>query len=223
VSRQRGAERGVPRLGELHEPRWLPEHHVTVVRGIRVTSVARTLFDLAGVPGARSERIERAVDNAIARSPAVLPRLHAMLDELAAPGRPGITIMRAILEERPAGTSAGIRAGGAGHRHRAAGRGRRHRSTPGDLGGQHWIGRVDLELVDAPVVVEADSALHHSSKSDVDRDQRRDRALGRLGLVVVRVTDEEAFQRPWLVASRVLAARQRATLATAGGALAPPA
>jgi hypothetical protein len=88
-------------LATVHEPRLLLLHHCTVLDGIPVTTPARTLFDLAGI--AHPGRVERAVDNALSRSPALLPRLHAMLPEMAQRGRTGITLMREILAARPAG------------------------------------------------------------------------------------------------------------------------
>ncbi len=72
-----------------------------------------------------------------------------------------------------------------------------------DLGGESWIGRVDLRVEEAPVVVEVDSAVHHTSPSDRERDRRRDEQLAELGLTVVRVTEEDVFLRPWAVPLRV--------------------
>ncbi len=202
VSRPRRAARGLPMLGELHEPVLLPTSHVTTLDGIPVTSVARTLFDLAGAPGIHEKRIERATDNAISLSPPVLPMLHAMLDELGGRGRPGVGIMRELLSERPLGyvpPASGLEARVIDLLD-AAGIATRRQV---DLGGENWIGRVDLLVVGARLVVEADSALHHTSKSDRERDARRDEHLRGIGLEVVRITDEQAFRRPWLVAPRV--------------------
>lgn len=205
VSRPRRAQRGLPRVGELHEPCLLPEHQVTVIDGLRVTTLTRTLFDLAGVPGSRIERTERAVDNAIARNPAVLPALRRMLAELAAPGRPGIVDMRTILEERPEGyvpPASGLEARAIAILEEAG----IVADRQVDLGGESWIGRVDLRVVGTSVVVEVDSALHHASRSDRERDRQRDEKLAALGLTVVRVTDQEVFSRPWAIAPRVAAA-----------------
>jgi very-short-patch-repair endonuclease len=202
ISRSRGAERGAPMVGQLHESRLLPEHHVTVLDGLRVTTLPRTVFDLAGVRGARFERTKRAAENAVSRNPAVLSALRRMLRELAACGRPGIADMREILDGWPPNyvppasglearaivllEEAGIVA---------------HRQV--DLGGDSWIGRVDLKVKGAPVVVEVDSVVHHTSPSDRERDRRRDEQLAELGLTVVRITEEEVFTRPWAVPLRV--------------------
>ncbi len=83
-----------------------------------------------------------------------------------------------------------------------------------DLGGENWIGRVDLRIQGAPVVVEIDSVVHHSAPSDRERDRRRDEQLAELGLTVVRVTEEEVFMRPWVVPLHVGEAIARAREST---------
>src|SRR5690606_27410498 len=62
-SRERGRP-GRGALGVVHQPRLLLPEHVLELDGIRTTTPARTLFDLAGVlhPG----RVERALDNMLA-------------------------------------------------------------------------------------------------------------------------------------------------------------
>lgn len=206
VCRPRGTTRTRPNFGELHESTWLPPAHVTTVDGIPVTGVGRTVFDLAGVVGMKPARVERTLENAVSLSPAVLPRLHALLAELAGRGRPGVALMRELLDERPLGyipPASGLEARVIALLEEA-GVATRRQVNLGD--GDHWIGRVDLQVIGAPVVVEADSAIHHLSKLDKERDRQRDGKLEATGMTVVRVTDEEAFRRPWLVAPKVLAA-----------------
>ncbi|MEA3020082.1 MAG: hypothetical protein QOI47_1606, partial [Actinomycetota bacterium] len=89
-------------LAFVHRPVKLLDHHVTIVRGIPVTTLARTMFDLAAV--LHPKRTERLIDTVCTRSPATLPALHAMLRELAGKGKPGITLMRELLQARPVGT-----------------------------------------------------------------------------------------------------------------------
>lgn len=202
ISRPRGAERGAPTVGEVHESRLLPEHHVTVLDGLRVTTVPRTLFDLAGVRGARFERTERAVENAVSRNRAVLPALRRMLAELATCGRPGIADMREILSRWPPDyvpPASGLEARALALLEEAGILG----DPQVDLGGETWIGRVDLRIKGAPVVVEVDSVVHHTAPSDRERDRRRDEQLAELGLTVVRITEEDVFTRPWVVPLRV--------------------
>lgn len=208
VSRLHGLDHEPLELGHVHHPRLLPPHHCTVVDGIPVTTPARTLFDLAGLlpPG----RTERALDNALAMSPSLLPVLHRMLPELAQRGRPGIRLMRELLADRPIGyiaPASGLEARVVGLLDEVGIRTRRQV----DVGGDDWIGRVDLLVVGTRLIVEVDSYRFHSSKLDRERDARRDAGLRAAGYDLVRVTEEEAWHRPSEVTRKVrLALRQAA-------------
>jgi len=220
VTRPRTEARRRPALGDVHETNRLPATHLTTVDGIPVTSLPRTLFDLAGTTGFPPARVERALDAAISRSAAVLPQLRTMLGQLSARGRPGLTLMRELLDARPSSyvpPASGLEARVIALLEEVGVR----TSRQVDLGGEHWIGRVDLRLADAPVVVECDSVVHHWSSTDRERDARRDVALSALGLTVVRISEDEAFHRPWVVAPRVLAARRAADQANRGAKRAP--
>jgi very-short-patch-repair endonuclease len=202
VSRPHDDERHQPCLGRLHRTRLLPARHVTVVDGIPVTTPGRTLFDLAGMlPPARTER---AVDNALAKSPGLLRTLHRMLPELAERGRNGITVMRALLDARPVGwigPASGLEARAIRVLDEAGIRTRRQV----DLGGDDWIGRVDLLVVGTNVVVEVDSARFHTSVLDRERDARRDAELVDAGYYVVRLTEEEVWHAPYIAVDRLRA------------------
>ena len=207
VARLRGTDGGPVLLGRVHEPRSLPGHHTTALEGIPVTTPARTLFDLAGV--LHPHRTERAVDNALAQSPGLLGPLHRMLPELAERGRPGITVMRELLAARPAGyiaPASGVEARAIRILDEAGIPTRRQV----DLGGDDWIGRVDLVVVGTDVVVEIDSARFHSSLLDRERDARRDAELALAGRRVVRVTEEEVWHAPGDVVARVEGTRRAA-------------
>jgi very-short-patch-repair endonuclease len=202
VSRPRTTTRARPKLGEVHESRCLPASHCTEIDGIPVTGLARTLFDLAGAPSMSTGRVERAVDNALARSRPLLLRLHAMLGELAVHGRPGIALMRDLLDVRPFGyvpPASGLEARALRLFEEAAIPTERQI----DLGDEEFIGRVDFRVVGTPIVVEIDSTLHHTSPSDRARDARRDARLLAAGHLVVRVTEDELFNRPWTLEVRV--------------------
>lgn len=102
---------------EGHLEFWIPAHRrvrrdgITAYRAVelaradvgrfeklRVTTPARTLIDLAGLDPL--ERVEIALDDALARGRVTLGRLHRRLDVLARKGRAGIEAMRALLAER---------------------------------------------------------------------------------------------------------------------------
>lgn len=203
VSRLHGTDYEPVLLGRVHHPRLLPSHHTTVVDGIPVTTPARTVFDLAGL--LPPHRTERALDNAVAASPALLPVLHRMLPELARRGRTGITVMRGLLADRPIGSvvpASGLEARVVRLLDQAGIRTRRQV----DLGGDDWIGRVDLVVSGTNLVIEVDSARFHTSRLDRLRDERRDAELAAAGYQVLRVTEEEAWHVPAEVVRRVRSA-----------------
>ena len=207
VSRLHGAEHAHAGLARLHHPRALPAHHCTTIDGIPVTTPARTIFDLAGL--LPPHRTERALDNAINMSPALLRVLHRMLPELAERGRTGITLMRELLADRPAGyipPASGLEA----RVIRLLDEAGVPTTRQVDLGGDDWIRRVDLVVVGTNVVIEVDSARFHSSLSDRRRDGARDAALAELGYQVMRVTEEEVWATPAAVVRRVRSATRRA-------------
>ena len=193
-------------LGVLHRPRLLLPHHVTEVRGIRVTTLPRTIFDLAG--RLHPDRTPVIVDRVLGRSPGVLPVLHQLLEELAERGGPGITVMRKVLNARPPG----YRAPQSGLELRFetilrdANEPVPERQV--DLGGHDWIGRVDYIDWDVLVVYEIDSAAHHTSPTDVALDKERDTKLKEAGFHdVVRIASEDVWTRPERVLRQVRNAR----------------
>jgi very-short-patch-repair endonuclease len=193
--------------GTDHWPRLLPAHHLTVVRGIPVTTLARTIFDLAATPKLHG-RLPRIIDTIHGRSPSILLALHTMLDELAQRGRGGITFMRATLAERPVGT---IPRTGVERRfeHVLAAAGLHVPRLQVDLGGHAWIGRVDYYDDDIGVIYEIDSALHHLSLTDQRNDALRDEAARAAGFrEVVRIREEDVWYDPPAVVRAVRDARR---------------
>ncbi len=204
VSRPRAATSRVGSLATVHEPRFLPDHHRTLVDRIPVTTVARTVFDLAGC--LHPLRTERALDNALARELVDLETMRAVAIELLEHGRTGSALMRQLLSDRGAGyvpPASGLEA-----RFFAllveAGVELPDRQV--DVGGEAWVGRVDFLYRRARLVIEIDSDVHHTAKLDVDSDRRRDEALKAGGFRVVRITEHQVWQRPHEVVALVLAA-----------------
>lgn len=89
--------------------RLLPSH-VTDLDGIPVTTIERTLFDLAGLTSHRRRRgrrlylpapmVTRLVDDALVRKQTTVPALTRTFVSLAGRGRPGTVLMRTILGQR---------------------------------------------------------------------------------------------------------------------------
>jgi hypothetical protein len=78
----------------------LPEH-IVMIDGLRVTSVVRTLFDLAGVAG--PQRLMLAVEDAHITGQCRLEALQAFYDDLRRPGKRGMRKLGRILDERGPG------------------------------------------------------------------------------------------------------------------------
>jgi hypothetical protein len=186
----------------------LPPHHCTTVEGIPVTTVARTLFDLAGSlhPG----RTERALDNALTRHLLTLEAMRETTVELREHGRSGSSLMWRLLRERGAGyvpPASGLEARFLTVLKQA---GIEAPAGQVDLGGALWVGRVDHVFRRWRIVAEIDSELHHSSKLDRASDTRRDAALRVAGFDVLRFTDEQVREHRGDVVASVRAAIERA-------------
>ena len=195
-------------LARVHHPRLLLADHVTTWRGIEVTSVPRTIYDLAGV--IHLLRLTRLVVNVCKRAPSVLEQLHDLLPVLAASGRNGITNMREVLDRWPRGCVLP----GSGQEVRfedlLAEAGITGLRRQVDLGGREWIGCVDYLDERTGVIFEIDSELHHTSPVDVAADALRDTALVAAGHPeVVRIWTELLWSRPSEAISIVRRTRQR--------------
>lgn len=195
-------------LAYVHRPVKLLPHHVTVWKGIPVTSVARTIWDLASV--IHPKRLERLIDTVCARSPEILPQLHRILRELGGRGVPGTVIMRELLQARPVG----VRTAPSGYQAKfeeiMANAGIKGLRREVDIGGSSWIGRVDYRDDVTGGIIEVDSALHHQSPTDVAADAARDAAAVAAGFPpVLRITAEDLFPRPWIAVEAVNDHRSR--------------
>lgn len=184
----------------VHRSTSIPEHHVTTHRGVPLTTVPRTLFDLARRTGPRV--LDRAVEEALRADLCTVGSLHRVLAELGGRGRPGTRKMREVLERRDAGyvpTASELEAVG--------------RAVLGDIPGIEWevpmtdeegyIRRVDALVRDAMVVVELDGDRYHGQPSDIADDAAGDLRLTRLGFVVERCTWTALTRRPEAVRATV--------------------
>lgn len=100
ISKDRDGSRRRSLPAELPEPRYLPAHHRASREGIPLTTVASTVFDLAGC--LHPLRAERALDDALVRKLVALEGLRAVAIELLKHGRTG-ALMRQVLADRDAG------------------------------------------------------------------------------------------------------------------------
>jgi hypothetical protein len=187
-------------VGEVvHRWRPFPPHHLTVVEGIVTTRVPRTLCDLAGV--LHPSKTERAIDNCLAMAVATPGTLQATFLDLASRGRKGTALMRQLLAERTEGYIAPASELEARFRDLVRNAGLPEPVRQLDAGDDDaWIGRIDVAYPSSRLLIELDSALHHSSKLDREADDARDRRLQGGGWKVVRFTWKELAERPdWVL------------------------
>jgi hypothetical protein len=182
-------------LGELHQSRYLPESHVTVVDGIRVTCPARMLFDLAAKLSFK--RLERAANTSIARKLVTVVDLRRMLTEVGKRGRKGTRKFRLLVEtlERARGypetnlesdfldlvVENGLP---------------EPRLQVDMFDGDGFIGRVDDLWGPQMVVVEVDSDWYHTAPLDEEADALRDKRLRALGYEVLRFSEHHVRRMP---------------------------
>lgn len=201
------------RLAVVHRPRQLLAGHTVVLAGIPVTTPTRTVFDLAGLPGVAAGKVERTLDGLWARGRVDAESCAAVLDDVAVRGRPGITLMRALLAERGADYRA-PESNAEARFHaivRQAGLGSFERQV--NIGAETgWVGRVDFADPLRRIVVEVDPALHHGSFSAQRNDRQRHDALRAAGWHVISVTDTDLFHRPSEVIARIRDAVRAADL-----------
>lgn len=192
-----------------HESNRLPEDHVQEIDGIRVTTAARTAFDLCHVMPARAARVVDDVITTKLASPAELDRV---LARLAGRGRAGIQLFREILDARdddfvPTESDledlcVAVLA--------AAGLEAPERQVV--LGDGELIGRVDLLYRRARLVIEVDSRTWHDGWKATIEDRRRDAKLMAAGWQVLRVTYWQLTHEPepFIAAVRTVLARSAA-------------
>jgi hypothetical protein len=183
------------RLVGLHESTFLPPHHITAIDGIPVTTVDRTLFDLAGVVSRK--RLERAVANAVNAGQTTIAKLEKVFAETARRGRRGSKAMRKLLSDIGQGyvpteseledlVLAVLEVAGLPlpKKQRNVG----GSTTP--------IGRVDFLYAATKLVIEADSKRHHTSWLDQEADKRRDLQLTAAGFQIIRVSWQQLIEHP---------------------------
>jgi hypothetical protein len=178
----RRGRRQIPGV-HVHESRRLDADQFTTHRVIPISTVARTLADLAAVVSERETA--RAVERA-----EVLQLLDVKPLLAASEGRPGHAAVRRVLGDwAPAPTHEGletelldlIRSAG----------------FPEPVVNVPLLGfEVDLLWREAGLVVEADSMEFHGSRPGMERDRRRDALLAAHGFRVLRFTWRQVTRRP---------------------------
>jgi hypothetical protein len=185
----------------VHESRRIPAHHVKTIDGLAVTSVERTLCDLASLPWVHPKRLERAMDNALAMRLATCEQLWKVWGDLVSKGRRGTRLLRALLAARLPGYVPPASELEAIFRDVVRAAGIEDPVRQLDLGNEEdWIGRVDFTFRRQRVIVEVDGRIGHFGELDRKRHKVRDKALEDAGWTVLHFTWEDVVARPrWVV------------------------
>lgn len=200
-----GARGGPYRRGNVvRHSAALPQGHVTVLSGIRVTTPARTVVDIArtgpfmaGVVTADSALHQRWT------SKTELRRLLASCD-----GWPGIGNARTAVEFASPSAESVLESCARVVFHD-------HGLPPPELQvlilgqGEAKIARVDFFWREYAVAAEADGLMKYQSGADAIAELKRDRLLRERGLEVIHFTWQELLREPERVAGRILVAFER--------------
>ena len=204
---------GVPRIISLtvererrHVPTWagsarwhrlddLAERDICVEQGLRVTTPARTIVDLAAV--VRSQLLLSATEDAIVRKLTTHAELGSVLDRVRRKGKPGVLRMCSVLDELGPGN--GI----------APSKLDKALSRVVELSGlpaprkEHPLpsvqcldGFVDRYFPEALLIVEADGRKWHERRRNMARDRERDVEAARAGHQTVRFVWEHLVSDP---------------------------
>jgi very-short-patch-repair endonuclease len=194
-------ERRGPRPLAVHETRVLGAADRAVIRAVPVTSLARTLVDLAEVLG--PDRLERVLDHAGRHDAFDLRAVHDTLDRLN--GRRGAARLRALLGGPP---SPGLTRTELEDRFLVLCRRARlpipRLNVHLDIG----LGRlveVDALFADQGLIVELDGAATHDTTPSFHADRRRDTAAAAAGFRTLRYTWERVIHEPQVVAAELRA------------------
>jgi very-short-patch-repair endonuclease len=193
AGRDPGSRRGIA----VHRVTVLDERDVGSVRGVPVTTPARTILDLAAVLSSHS--LERALAEAQVRR---LVRRPDLVDQLGRNrGRRGTRMLRRVLalEGGPAPTRSDAE--------RRLLRLVRAAELPIPRVNSR-LGRYEVDFLwpEQRLVVEVDSFRFHSPRPRFERDRARDAALAAAGYTVIRVTWRQLVDTPEAVAARIAAA-----------------
>ena len=157
----------------VHETRALHRMDVTVRDGIPVTTVSRTLLDLAAIIS--QAELERSLENALRRGLVSLEELDAMLRRLSRPGRTGLRSLRHLVQARmmpgfrPTESEAESLILQSIRRHGIAEPVRQFKVYDGSI----RVGRVDLSYPDAHIAIEYDSDEFHTGRVATAEDAAR--------------------------------------------------
>jgi hypothetical protein len=182
----------------------LPKEHVTKLHNVPVTTVARTVADLA-----RTLPFTDAVvvaDSALNQEKATKPELLQVLGQ--SKGWPGVRQARRAVEfaderaESPLESAARVVFAEAG----LAPPELQVTIHGGEQGQEQFAARVDFLWRARKVIAEADGLVKYNDRDDLLRERERDHQLREAGYTTVHFTWRELFQTPEAVIARIRSA-----------------
>lgn len=173
------------RVVRCHDLR--PEH-IVEIDGLRVTTAPRTVVDLA--PRVSFVELCRLVDSVVSDFPVTVDEIAAVLEQVARRGRPGVRMLRRVLEERgDPGQRSALESHGLALLRNAGFTGFRiEHPMPWDP-----RRRFDVAFPSAKLAIEWDGRFWHESAAAFQTDRERDRTALAHGWRVVRFTWEEVI------------------------------
>jgi very-short-patch-repair endonuclease len=207
ITRARGVTGRRTRLAVLHEVKCLLPRHVTVLDAIPVVRPERLALELCA--SEHPLRAARAVDDMWRRRLLSRRSLRRFVGDASAQGRPGVQVLRALLDERgddyvPCASNLESRFAAI-----VARSGLPEMRRQVDSGGDVWVGRVDFRDERLPLIVEIQSERYHTALTDARADKVRLAALRDAGFTVVEITEDQVWHHPHEVIRLIEEARRR--------------
>jgi hypothetical protein len=192
----------------------LKRDHILRVDGLPVTNLLRTLFDLASVIG--ESQIEETIEALVIAGRLQLDHLAVFALGLRRRGKPGSSVIDAVVARRQAGRTTKLESLGL--------RVLREGGVPDPVlqypAPWNQRERLDAAWPAAQAAIEWDSKAWHSSKERMANDRRRDRNASLAGWVVLRYTWGDLCEQPEAVTDEVL--RLLALRSATHGSQTPP-
>ena len=191
-------------VATVHSTTWLPADDVTMVDGIPCTSVARSIFNLAGlIPEVDFETVRGAVDDAIRSGKASDRWLWWRLEKLRCRGRSGVSNLEAMLVTRAGGEITEswlerefLRVLSDGAVPLPTCQRRIHARGA-------FVARVDFLYEELGIIIEVTGAAGHSSREQRAHDATRRNRLGMEGYLIIEFTYEQVVATPSVVITEV--------------------
>ena len=177
---------------EVHRSQDIQPAHLTEVDGLPITTIPRTIVDLAAVLTQRHLAI--VVDEALAEGQTSVGQARLVLDEVARRGKPGVRALRKVLDIRSPGPERGSQLERFGARVLIGG----GLAEPEYEFPIPWATdrRFDAAYPHRSLGIEWDSRRWHSQVDAIARDRARDREAVLHGWRVLRFTWEDLTQHP---------------------------